>query len=44
MIYFDIYSLANPRLIMFCRKGKNMREEVTEAASMICLKSPKQTS
>ena len=43
-IYFDIYSLANPKLMIFCKNGKNINDDVTELAYMICLNNPKHTS
>jgi hypothetical protein len=44
IISLDISSLANPKLIMFWRKGKKIKDEVTEDAYTIFLNNPKQTS
>jgi hypothetical protein len=44
MIYRDIYSLAKPRLIIFCKKGKNINDAVNEPVSIMFLKSPEHTS
>lgn len=44
IIYLDISWLANPKLIIFCKKGKKISEVVKEAVYEICRKSPKTTS
>jgi len=43
IIYLDIYSLANPKFIIFWMKGKKISEVVRDAVYEICLKSPKTT-
>ena len=43
-ISLDISALANPKLMIFWKNEKNEIDALREAASEICLKSPKQTS
>jgi hypothetical protein len=44
IISLVISSLAKPRLIMFCKKGKKANDAEREFVSGSCLKRPKHTS
>jgi hypothetical protein len=43
-ISFDISALENPKLIIFCKKGRNDNDELKLPVSAIYANSPKQTS